>query len=184
MDGKINGVDVCKMAETVKLIEQYPDLSAFSFRADSSWVSGGHSKIKIHRFYGAGAEDESRPEPFELEVDEPGVLLGTNQSANPVELVLAAVVSCLTVGFSYNAAARGITIESLNFHAEGDLDIRGFLGISDDSRPGYFNIKLVCNIKSDASDEQLQELSEFVQKTSPVMDIVRNVSPISLRVET
>ena len=67
---------------------------------------------------------------------------------------------------------------------EGDLDLRGFLGVSDDIRPGYQNIKATCRIKSDASREKIEELFKHVQRTSPVLDIIRNIEPITINIES
>ena len=132
-------------------------------------------------FYGAGAEDTSRDEPFYLEGDEPPVLLGNNAGPNAVETVLAALASCLAVGFVYNAAAEGIRVDALDFELEGDLDLHAFLGLSDDVRPGYKNIRLVYWVESDAPREKIVELCEYVQKTSPVLDLICNSVPVSLR---
>jgi uncharacterized OsmC-like protein len=102
---------------------------------------------------------------------------------NAVETVLSALASCLTVGIVYNAAARNINVESLSFTLEGDIDLHAFLGLSDRVRPGYQNIRLDCRIKSDAPREKLEELWAYVQRTSPVLDIVRNPVPVSLTME-
>jgi uncharacterized OsmC-like protein len=113
-----------------------------------------------------------------LEGDEPPVLLGENSAPNAVETVLHALASCLAVGIVYNAAAQGINIESLSFDMEGDLDLRAFLGLSEEVRPGYNNIEVRYHVKSDAPREKIQELCDYVQKTSPVLDIVRNPVPV------
>ncbi|MDR7476307.1 MAG: OsmC family protein, partial [Armatimonadota bacterium] len=127
----VNGVDVGQLVATVEAIKANPDLARFTFRATSEWVTGGRSRTEIRGLYGAGQEDTSRARPFVLEGDEPPVLLGTNAAPNAVEAVLHALASCLAVGFIYNAAARGIKVERLQFALEGDLDLRGFLGLSD-----------------------------------------------------
>jgi hypothetical protein len=67
---------------------------------------------------------------------------------------------------------------------EGDLDLRAFLGVSDDVRPGYQNIKATCRIKSDASREKIEELFKHVQRTSPVLDIIRNMEPVTINIES
>jgi hypothetical protein len=87
------------------------------------------------------------------------------------------------VGIVYNAAARDIKVESLSFSMQGDIDLHGFLGLSDRVRPGYQNIRLSCRVKSDAPREKLEELWAYVQRTSPVLDIVRNPVPVSLTIE-
>lgn len=78
------------------------------------------------------------------------------------------------VGFIYNAAARGIKVDSLQFKLERDLDLHGFLGLSDRVRPGYQNIRLTYRVKTDATREKVVELCDYVQRTSPVLDIIRN----------
>jgi uncharacterized OsmC-like protein len=180
---QVNGVNVDQLVATVNAIQQNPALARFQFRAQNEWIGGGHTRTSIQGFYGAGQEDTSRSRPFILEGDEPPVLLGNNAGANAVETVLHALASCLAVGFIYNAAAQGINVESLSFDLEGDLDLRAFLGLSEEVRPGYENIRLTYRVKSDASLEKIEELCEYVQKTSPVLDIIRNPVPVRVTLE-
>jgi uncharacterized OsmC-like protein len=176
----VNGVNVDQLVATVNAIQQNPDLARFQFRAHNEWIGGGHSRTIVQGFYGAGQEDASRREAFVLEGDEPPVLLGANAGPNAVEAVLHALASCLAVGFIYNAAAQGINVESLSFDLEGDLDLRTFLGLSEEIRPGYEGIRLIYQVKSDAPREKIEELCNYVQKTSPVLDIIRNPVPVSI----
>ncbi len=176
----VNGVDVDQLVGTIEAIKANPDLARFKFRAENEWVNGGHSRTKIQGFYGAGQEDTSRSKPFILEGDEPPVLLGNNAGPNAVEAVLHALASCLSVGFVYNAAAQGIRIDELKFQLEGDLDLHAFLGLSDKVRPGYDHIRLTYRVKSAAPREKLEALCEYVQKTSPVLDIIRNPVPVAI----
>ncbi|MCL5013052.1 MAG: OsmC family protein [Firmicutes bacterium] len=174
-----NGIDLDQLTGTVEAVTAQPNLARFQFRSETIWKSGGYSETQIQSFYGAGQEDDSRSQPFMVESDEPGVLLGTNKAPNAVELVLAALASCLTVGITYNAAARGIQIQALTLKLEGDLDVQGFLGLSDAVRPGYEGIRVHYHVQSDASAEQLAELLAHVEKTSPVLDIVRHPVPVT-----
>jgi len=180
----VNGVNVAQLFDTVNAIKINPKLAQFTFRAATEWQGGGRSRTRIQSFYGAGKEDDSRKEPFYLEGDEPPVLLGQNRGANAVETLLAALASCLAVGVAYNAAAQGIKIEKLEFDLEGGVDLHGFLGLSEKVRPGYQNIQLNCRIKSDAPREKLEALFEYVKKTSPVLDIIRNPVPVTLEMES
>jgi len=179
----LNGVNVDQLVATVNAIKQNPDLARFQFRAHNEWIGGGHSRTSIQGFYGAGQEDTSRDKPFILEGDEPPVLLGANAGPNAVEAVLHALASCLAVGFVYNAAAQGIKIESLEFDLEGDLDLHAFLGLSEKVRPGYENIRLSYRVKSDAPREKIVALCDYVQKTSPVLDIIRNPVPVTVSLQ-
>ncbi len=175
-----NGVNVDQLFGTIEAVKGDADVAKFQFRAKTKWISGGHCVTEIKDFYGAKKEDTSREVPIVMEGDEPEVLLGKDHGANAVEAVLHALASCLTVGYVYNASAMGITINSLEFSMEGNIDLHGFLGLSESIRPGYKDIKVVCKVSADASREQLDELSNYVKKTSPVLDIIRHPVPVSI----
>jgi uncharacterized OsmC-like protein len=164
-----NGVDVHKLTDIASAIKAEPGKALLQFKAHTRWIDGAYSETRIRQFM--------------VKSDEPEQLLGKNQFPNPVEAVLAALGSCLAVGFAYNAALRGINLESLEIEIKGDLDLQGFLGISDKVRPGYQNIHVGCRIKSDAPREKLEQLLEYVQQTSPVLDIIRNPLPVTLTLE-
>lgn len=176
----MNGVDVERLGQTIQAIQKDPGLAKSQFRATNRWVNGGHNRSSIQGFYAAGQEDMSRTKPFVLDADEPPALLGQDKGANPVEFVLHALAACVTTSLVYHAAARGIKLESVESQLEGDLDLRGFLGLSDQVRRGYKEIRVKFNVKSDASPEQLEELTKF----SPVYDIVSSPVPVSIQVET
>ena len=87
---------------------------------------------------------------------------------------------CLTTTMVYHAASRGIRVEAVESELEGDLDIRGFLGLSNEVRKGYHHVRVRMRAKSDAPGEKLAELAKF----SPVYDIVSNSLPVEVTVET
>jgi len=177
----LNGVNVAQLLGTIDAVKGNADIALFKFRSKTKWISGGQCQTEIKDFYGATQEDKSRAEPFILEGDEPGVLLGGNHGPNAVEAVLHALASCLSVGIVYNASAMGIKINALSFNLEGELDLHAFLGLSESVRPGYKNINVSVNLDADAPKEKLDELLTYVQKTSPVMDIVRNPVPVTVK---
>lgn len=174
-----NGVDVTQLVETVGAIKQTPSLARFAFRAETTWESGGRSRTRVNGYYGAGQESR-HARTLEMTGDEPPVLLGSDTAPNAVEAVLHALGSCLAVGFAYNAAAQGIAIRELRFRSEGELDLHGFLGLSDTIRPGFERIWFEVDVKADAPREKLQELCAYVQRTSPVLDIIRNPVPVTV----
>jgi uncharacterized OsmC-like protein len=176
----INGVNVEELFKTVDAVKKTAAIAKFRFRADNTWLEGGHNRTSIRNFYGAGGEDTSRKTPFILDADEPKVLLGTDRGANPVEYVLTALAGCLTTSLVYHAAARGIAVEEVESHLEGDLDLRGFLGLSEEVRNGYENIRVTFKIKADATEEQLRELVQLAQNRSPVFDIISHPVPVSV----
>lgn len=178
LNGIVNGVDINRMGATIEAVQKNPSLAAFQFRAKNRWITGGHNRSTIQSFYGAGQEDTTRTAPFVLDAGEPPVLLGNDEGANPVEFVLHALAACLTTSLVYHAAARGIRIQSVESTLEGDLDLQGFLGLSDQVRRGYKEVRVNFTITSDATAEQLKELTKF----SPVHDIISNPVPVSISI--
>lgn len=175
-----NGIDVARLTDTIEAIQKDPALARFQFRATNTWLGGARSRTRIQHFHGAGGEDDSRAHPFVMEADEPPVLLGENTAPNAVETALHALASCLAVGFVYNAAARDIEVRSLKFELEGNLDLRGFLGLSTEVRAGYDDVRLSYTVDCDASAETVEELCAHVQNTSPILDLFRNPVDVSV----
>lgn len=178
-----NGVNVTQLVDTIALIKKDTSLATFRFRSRTHWQGGGRCETRIDGFYGAGQE-MTRPTTHRLTGDEPPVLLGVDAAPNAVEAVLHALAACISVGYVYNAAARGIAIESLRFDAEGELDLRAFLGLSETVRPGFNRITFTATVKADATRRDLEELCEYVQRTSPVLDIIRNPVPVTIDLVT
>lgn len=179
MTTAMNGVNVDRLRETIAAVQADPALGAFQFRTSNRWLGGGHNCSTIENFEGPGSEDRLRTALFELHAAEPPVLLGEDQAPNPVEFVLHALAACLTTSMAYHAAARGIAIRSLKCKLTGDLDLRGFLGISGDVRKGYQQIRVDFEVDSDSDAETLRELTRF----SPVFDVVSNPVPVQVEVQ-
>jgi len=177
----VNGVDLDRLAGTVEHISADPTLARFQFRARNQWIDGGHNRTTIKGFYGAGHEDTSRTEPFVVDADEPPVLLGENQAPNAPEYQLHALAACLTGTIVFHAAARGIALDGLECTIEGDVDLRGFLGLDETVRPGYQQIRVAFKATGDFDDDQLAELAQLT-RYSPVRDIVSNPVPVAIDV--
>ena len=174
-----NGVNVTYVMDVIGDVEADPGIAKFQFRAKNRWIDGGFNRSTIKEYCGAHREDDTRTEAFVLEADEPPILAGNDKAANPVEYVLHALAACLTTTMIYHAAVRDIEIEAVQSELEGDIDIRGFLGMSEDVRKGYHDVRVKMRVKSDASAEQLKELAQY----SPVYDMVSNSLPVDLVVE-
>jgi uncharacterized OsmC-like protein len=178
-----NGIDVQQLVQTIEAIKQDTRLGEFTFRARSTWKDGTYNLGEIGAFTHAGKPDQTRSRAFNLEGDEPPVLLGENRGPNAIELVLQSLAFCYGVGFVANAAARGIQIDSMEYEIEGDFDVRPFLGL-EGQRPGFTAIRATGRVSSsNASREQLEELCQYVQDTSPVRDIIANVTPVETTLE-
>jgi uncharacterized OsmC-like protein len=176
----MNGVNVTALFDTIKAVRADTGLAHFQFRAKNHWLDGGHNRSAIQSFYGCKAEDTTRDKPFMLDNDEPPVLLGADAGANPVEYILHALAGCLTTTMVYHAAARGIAIKAAESALEGDLDLRGFLGLSNEVRKGYHAIRVKMRVQSDATPKMLRELAQF----SPVYDMISRSVPVEVTIET
>ena len=173
-----NGIDVDQLVATIGAIEKQSSIGMFTFKAATAWEDGTLNRGTIGSFVHDGTVVE-RPEAYRLTGDEPPVLLGSNAGPNAVELLLAALGFCYGVGFVANAAARGIELSELRYEVEGDIDVRNFLGMTRETRPGFSQIRTRAWVRSpNATPEQLEELCQYVQETSPVRDTLANPVPV------
>ena len=174
----VNGIDVAGLKKAILEFQKDAGKGEFRFRAENRWLGGGQNRSRIGDFYGARQEN-SHGQTFELNNDEPAVFLGKDKAPNPVEFVLHALGGCLTSTLVYHAAARGIPIESVESVLEGDMDVRGFLGVEPNVPKGYQAIRVRLRVKSDAPADRLQELAEF----SPVFNTLMHGVPVELTIE-
>ena len=116
-------------------------------------MNGGHTVTNVGNFFGV-LETQTR-DGFVLESAEHQVLLGEDQSANPVEYVLHALAGCMTTSLVYHAAARGHKITSVESTLEGNLDLQGFLGMDEKVRSGYNDIKVTMKVEGDVPEGTL-----------------------------
>ena len=179
-----NGVDSEQMYGTLDAIKAAPELGVFQFRAQNRWIDGAHNRSTIRGFYGAGQEDESRAEAFVIDAGEPAVLLGSDTGANPAEHLLHALAACLTTSLVYVAAARGVRLTEVESTLQGDMDVRGALGLSDEVRNGFSSISVTFRVKGDAPPEKLREVVERAQARSAVFDMVTHGVPVEVGVVT
>ena len=178
----VNGVNVDRLFGTINAIKDTPGLARFRFRARNTWVNGAHNRTTITGFYGA-CQKHTLTEPLVLEADEPAVLLGEGAEANPMDYVLTGLAACLTTSLVYHAAARAIQLDEVESRLEGDLDLHGFLGLSESVRNGFEDVKVTIRIKADLPDETLEELCRVAQKYSPVFDIISRPVHVSVHLE-
>jgi uncharacterized OsmC-like protein len=161
---KVNGLDLDALRAVVGEIERDPRKGMVSFRVRSAWRGQTKSRSTVDS-YTIGGQEVHRH--FEVDVDEPYELLGQNSAPNPQEMLMTALNACITVGYVAGAAVKGIALEKVEIQTEGELDLRGFLGIDAAVRPGYESIRYTVRIKGDGTPEQFREIHETVMKTSP-----------------
>ena len=176
----LNGVNVDQLFDTIGMIKEDSEIAKFKFRNKNNWIDGGLNRSVISDFYGAKQEFTGRE--FELNNDEPPVLLSNDKAPNPVEYILHAMAGCITTTLVFHAAARGIEIEEVETSFEGDIDLRGMLAMDENVRKGYQEIRVNLNVKADCPDNELKELVEFAKNHSPVFDTIQNPVPVKLNI--
>ena len=176
---RVNGINLNVLNETVRAIQGDPELGQCHFRARNKWIEATHNCTTISGFYGAKQEMPHKQE-FELHADEPPILAGNDDGANPVEHLLNALASCVTTSMVAHAAVRGIQIEELESELEGDIDLRGFLGLDPQVPKGYTNIRVKFKVKTDQDNvEKLKRLAAF----SPVYNTLIQGTQVDIQVE-
>ena len=116
---------------------------------------------------------------FELTIDEPQDLGGTDTGMNPVEVVLCALGACQSIVARSFAGKFNIELEDFWVEIEGDLDTDGFMKQLPDVRRGYSDIRYNFHIKTDAPKEKVEEFVKFIENTCPVGDTIAN--PVNLK---
>jgi len=177
-----NGVDTPNLFATINVVAGQPELAKFQFRATNTWKSGTHSRTRIESFTGAGGEHAHTSE-FILDADHPQVLVGGDAGPLPVEYLLVGLTSCLMSGVANISAARGVTLTEVEASIEGDIDLRGILGLSEDVRNGYQQMRVNFKIKGDAPAEKLQQIVEQSKNRSAVFDVLTNGVPVEINTE-
>jgi uncharacterized OsmC-like protein len=164
---------------TVSAIEHDPDLGACKFRARNTWLNGNHNRTTVTGFYGA-KQEIAHKQQFELHADEPPILAGNDQGANPVEHLLNSLAACVTTSMVAHAAVRGIHIEELESELEGDIDLRGFLGLDSEVPKGFTDIRIGFKVKADVDNmERLKRLTAY----SPVFNTITQGARVDVLVE-
>ena len=176
-----NGVNVDELMNTVESVKADPKLGKFIFRSKSKWLGRAHVQSTFDSLYGAGQEHRRTP-PMFMEGDEPAALLGSDLAPNAGEAALHALSCCLGVTYAYNAAAMGIDISSLSFEMETDTDLRGFMELDKGVRPGLSQMRVKVNLACNGTKDQIRELHEKVERTSPLLDTFRH--PVDVKLST
>ena len=179
--GPRNGIDTPTLFATLNVVKGQPELAKFQFRATNRWIRGTNSRSRIEPFKGAGAVHAHKG-VHEYDADHPAVLVGGDEAPTPVEFLLHAIAACITAGIANIAAARGVTLTEVHSTVEGDIDLLGILGLSDQVRNGYEKIRVSFEIKGDAPPEKLRQIVEQSRARSAVYDVLRNGVPVEITV--
>jgi uncharacterized OsmC-like protein len=176
-----NGVNVEFLLTARDALATQPEGANFKWRVSNSWVKGTHSSSTVQGFFGLGEEQRHRSQ-FQFEGDHPELFSSEDEGATPVELLLVSLASCLTAGVAAVAQNREIQLRSVTATLEGDMDIRGILGVDPEVRNGFNQIRVTYSIDADASPDDIRALVAQSQKRSAVYDIVTNPTNVIVEV--
>jgi uncharacterized OsmC-like protein len=174
----VNGINTEALRATVEAIKADPAKGMTHWEVTTYWRGGTRSDTHVTRFV-IGGEEVAKD--FTIKVDEPLQLCGTNEYANPQEYLLSALNACMIVGYSACCAHEGIEIEELCIETEGDIDLRGFLGLDPTVKPGYDQLRYTVHIKGNATPEQFEKIHRTVMTTSPNYFNLSNSVPLQSR---
>jgi uncharacterized OsmC-like protein len=178
-----NGVHTKQLFGTIDALTAQPGLGTFRFRAVNQWIDGAHSRTTVQPFYGAGQEDTSRAREFALDAGAPGILLGSDSGPSPLEALLHALAACLTTTLVYVAAARKVQLTQVSSTLEGEIDLLGSFGLSDEARNGFSAIQVRFDIEGDAPEAKLREIVARAQERSAVHDMLTRGVPVTIDVD-
>ncbi|ASJ10281.1 osmotically inducible protein C [Thermococcus sp. P6] len=119
---------------------------------------------------------------FEVIVDEPPSLGGTDDGPNPVEYILVALAGCLNVVGHMVAKEMGFKIHSMKIEVSGNLNPAKFMGKNGD-RAGYKKINVRFKLETDADKETLKKWLGQVEERCPVSDNLVNPTPVEIGFE-
>jgi uncharacterized OsmC-like protein len=174
----VNGINTDALRSAAEAITKDPAKGQTRWQATTYWKGGTHSASHVTHCM-IGGERVSKD--FMIHVDEPLELCGENKYPNPQETLIAALNSCMTVGYVALCALEGIELAELRIETEGDIDLRGFLGISPEVPPGYDQLRYTVHIKGNGTPEQFDRIHRTVMATSPNYYNVRNPIPLKSR---
>ena len=163
-NARVNGLDLAALGETVEAIEKDASKGKVDFDVTTRWTGQTRSESVVDGFDLAG---ERVTRLHKIIADEPCELLGRDTAPNPQELLMAAFNACIMVGYVAGASLKGINLESVEIETQGQLDLRGFLGLGEDVPPGYESIDYEVRIKGDGSPEEFEAIHQTVMATSP-----------------
>ncbi|MGB3244464.1 MAG: OsmC family protein [Sulfitobacter sp.] len=176
-----NGVNTEALIGARGAFTDTPEAASFTWRSTCDWIEGTYSSNTINGYFGLG-EEQTRKQTFTIESDHPEVFAAADRATTPTEIVLSALASCLTGGVAAVAQHRGIQLHSVRAIVEGDMDVRGILGMDGDIRNGFSDVRVKFEIDADASAEDVRALAAQSQKRSALFDILTNPTNVTVSV--
>ncbi len=106
---------------------------------------------------------------------------GSGQAACSGDMLLEALVACAGVTLNAVASALGIELREASVRAEGDLDFRGTLGLSNEVPVGFQAIRLQFLLDTEATEEDLATLLRLTERYCVVYQTLARPPKITIR---
>jgi uncharacterized OsmC-like protein len=177
---RLNDIDTQQLFDTIDALRADPSKAKCKFFATTRWKHGTVSETSVSRYELGG---ETIPQNYCISIDEPKELLGTDTAPNPQMALYAALNTCVLNTFIVNAAAKGLKVHSVEMDTEGELDLRGFLGIDESINPGYDELTIVCRVAGEGTQEQFQECLDAGTRYSPNFQSITKPVQVNYRLE-
>lgn len=162
-------LDLQSFDTTRQAVAEDPDVGRGTFATVTRWEDGARARTQARS--------------FSIETDEPAPLGGTDEAVDPMELLLASLGTCLTIGWVTHAAQRDVDYRDLSIEVEGDYDLRGYLAVDGEVRPGFSEVRYTVHVDSDADRATLDEIRHAAERTSPMFDNVLNGVAVHAHIE-
>ena len=109
---------------------------------------------------------------------------GTGLHACSGDMLLEALVACAGVTLNAVATALELDVQDARISAEGDLDVRGTLGVDKAAPVGFRDIRLRFEIDGDLTDEQRTTLMDLTERYCVVYQTLKSGPPIEVAAVT
>src|SRR3984885_10295910 len=97
------------------------------------------------------------------------------------DMLLEALVACAGVTLRAVATALDIPLKSGAVSAEGDLDLRGTLGVDKDAPVGFAQIRLRFDVDTDAPQDKLDQLLKLTERYCVVYQTIKSGPPVEVK---
>jgi uncharacterized OsmC-like protein len=172
----VNGIACSALKRQIQEVSLDAGRGKAKLHVATTWKGGVRSDSQVNSLELAG---ETLRREFTIRMDGPPEFLGHNTGPSPQEMLLAAFNACMVAGYVAGCSLAGIVLEKLAIETEGELDLRGWLGLDASVRPGYAQLSYCVRIRGNGTPEQFQRIHETVLATSPNRWNVANAISLS-----
>ncbi|TAI49571.1 OsmC family protein [Flagellimonas allohymeniacidonis] len=168
----INSIDLSEISRIIETITENPKAAQLRLGIKSQWRNSGHHAYICKIYQSSFYEDFEMAKLLYVNTRRPNMKLGRNEWSRPVKSVLENMAISITTTLLIHAASRGISLTKVGVIIEGELDMRGFLGLDDSIRSGYQDIAVQLEIDGALNQAQAKEL-KYLARKSPLFDMLK-----------